>query len=52
MTDNLSMKIYVNKIENRITCKIKTSYYLELLKPKTMKVLESTRKNITKNGSG
>ena len=29
--DNLSMRIYVNKIENRITFKIKTGYYLEFL---------------------
>ena len=28
--DNPSIKIYVNKIENRITFKIKTGYYLEL----------------------
>ena len=34
--------IYVNKIENRITFKIKTGYYLELLTPQTMKLLEST----------
>ena len=29
-TDNLSIRIYVNKIENRMTFKIKTGYYLEL----------------------
>ena len=29
--DNPSVKINVNKIENRITFKIKTGYYLELL---------------------
>ena len=29
-TVNLSIKIYSNKIENRITFKIKTGYYLEL----------------------
>ena len=28
--DNPSMKVYVNKIENRITFKIKNGYYLEL----------------------
>ena len=27
------MNIYVNKIENRITFKIKTRYFLELLTP-------------------
>ena len=29
--DNPSIRIYANKIENRITFKIKTGYYLELL---------------------
>ena len=41
--------MYVNKIENRITFKIKTGYYLEFLTPETMKLLESTRKKINKN---
>ena len=31
-TANPSIQIYVNKIENTITFKIKTGYYLELLK--------------------
>ena len=31
--DNPSIRIYVNKIENRITFKIKNGYYLELLTP-------------------
>ena len=39
--DNTSIRIYVNKIENRITFKIKTGYYLELLTPETMKSLGS-----------
>ena len=34
--DNPSMRIYVNKTENRITFKIKTGYYLELLTPETI----------------
>ena len=37
-TDNPSIRVYVNKIENRITFKIKTRYYLELLMPKTLKL--------------
>ena len=50
--DNPSIKIYVNKIENRITFKIKNGYYLELLTPETMKLLGSTESKITidKNG--
>ena len=51
-TDNPSMKIYVNKIENRITIKIKTGYYLELLTSEMMKLLASTENKITKNKNG
>ena len=50
--DNPSIKIYVNKIENRITFKIKTGYYLELLTPETMKLLGSTESKITKDRNG
>ena len=31
--------IYINKIENRITFRIKTRYYLESLTPERMKVM-------------
>ena len=44
--DNLSVSIYVNKIRNRITFKIKTGYYLELLTPEIMKLLRSTEDNL------
>ena len=44
--------IYVIKTENRITFKIKTGYYLELLTPKTMKLLERTKSKITKDEKG
>ena len=37
---NPSIRIYVNEIENRITFRIKTGYYLELLMPGTMKLLK------------
>ena len=51
--DNPSIRIYLNKIENRITFKIKTGYYLELLTtPKTMKLLESTENKKTKDKNG
>ena len=52
VTDNPSIKIYTNKIENRITVKIKTGYYLKLLTPKTMKLFESTKSKITKDENG
>ena len=48
VTDNPSIKIHVNKIESRITFKIKTRYYLELLMYETMRLLESTKNKINK----
>ena len=47
--DKLSVWIYVNKIENRVTFKIKNGYSLELLTPETMKLLESSKNNLTKD---
>ena len=47
-----SVQIYVNKIENRITFKIKNGYSLELLTPETMKLLGSTENKITKDKNG
>ena len=49
---NPSIRIYVNKIESRITFKIKTGYYLELLTLEKMKLLGSTTSQITKNENG
>ena len=46
------MQIYVNKIENRVTFKIKNGYSLELLTPETMKLLGSTKNKITKDKNG
>ena len=51
-TDKLSIQIYVNKIENRITFKIKNEYTLELLTKETMKLLGSTENKITKDKNG
>ena len=50
--DNPLIKIYVNKIGNRVTFKIKNGYYLELLTPETMKLLGSTESKITKDKIG
>ena len=47
--DEPSVQIYVNKIENRITFKIKDGYTFELLTPETMKLLGSTKTKITKD---
>ena len=50
--DNPSIKIYVNKIENRVTFKIKTGYYLELLTPERMKLLGNSKTKINKDKNG
>ena len=50
--DKPSVKIYVNKIDNRITFKIKNGYSLELLTSETMKLLGSTENKITKDKNG
>ena len=52
LTDNSSIRIFVNKIENRTTFKIKTGNYLELLTPEMMKLLGSNKSKITKYKNG
>ena len=47
--DNPSIRIYVKKIENKFKFKIKNRYYLELLTPETMKLLESIEIKINKD---
>ena len=47
-----SVKIYINKIENRIIFKIKNGYRLELLTKGTMKLLGSAKNKITKDKNG
>ena len=39
-------------MENKITFKIKTGYYLELLTPETMKLLESTKSKKANHKNG
>ena len=48
-TVDSSIRLYKNKIENRITFKIKTGYYLELLTPETTELLGSTKIKIKKD---
>ena len=45
--DKPSVQIYVNKIENRVTFKMKNGYNLELLTTETMKLLGNTKNKIT-----
>ena len=47
--DKPLVKVYVNKIENRFTFKIKNGYSLEVLTPETMRLLGSTENKITKD---
>ena len=42
-TVNPAIKIYINKMNNRIIPKIKREYYLELLTAETIKLLGSTK---------
>ena len=46
LTENLPVQIYPYKIKNRIVFKVKNGYKLELSTPKTMKLLESTRRDV------
>ena len=52
MSDNSPTRIYLNKIENRITFRIRKGYHLELLMPETMKLLKSINIKITKYENG
>ena len=45
------IRINVKKIENRITFKLKTGYYLETPTSETMKLLRSTKIKITKDAN-
>ena len=50
--DNPPIRIYVNRTKNRITFKIKSGDYVELLTPETMKLLGSAESKITKDKNG
>ena len=47
--DKPPVQMYLNKIENRVTFKIKSGYSFKLLTPETMKLLGSTKNKITKD---
>ena len=44
MTNNPSIRIYVNRNKNRITSRIKTGYYIELLTNEKIKLLGRIKK--------
>ena len=49
---NPSARIYIDKIVNKITFKLKNRIYLELLAPETMKLLGGTENKISKDKNG
>ena len=49
LTENPSVQIYPNRIQNRIVFKIKIEYKLELLTPETMKLLGIRKKYVDKD---
>ena len=51
MNNNPQIRIYVNKIQNRITFKIKTGY-LKLLTTEEMRLLGSSKNKITEDENG
>ena len=44
--------MYVNKMENRVICRIKTGYYPQLLTHETLKLLGSTNSKMTEDENG
>ena len=52
LTEDPPVKIYSNKIENRIVLKIKTGYKLESLTPETMRLLGDTKRDVDKDKNG
>ena len=52
MADNPPIRIYVNKIENRIIFKTKTWYYLQLLMREMIELFWCSKNKITKIENG
>ena len=52
LAENPPIQVYTNKIKNRIVFKITTGYKLELLSPKTKKLLGSTKKDVDQEKDG
>ena len=52
LVENPPIKIYTNKFKNRIVFKTKTGYKQKMLTPETMKLLESTKKDVDKDKYG
>ena len=50
--DNPPIRIYVNKLNNQVTFRIKIGYCFKLLTPETTKLLRSNKSKITKKKNG
>ena len=49
LTENPPVKIYLNKITNRIIFRTNTGYKLALVTPETMKLVGGTKKDVDKD---
>ena len=52
LAENPPVQIYSDKIKNAIVFKVKTGCKLELLSPETMKLLQSTKKDVDQDRDG
>ena len=52
MNNNPPIRMYVNKMENRVICRIKRGYDPQLLTHETMKLLGSTNSKMTEDENG
>ena len=52
LAQNPPVQTYPNKIKNSIVFKVKIKYKLELFSPETMKLLESTKKDVDQDKDG
>ena len=51
-TDYLPSRMYVNKIADKISFRIKAGFYLQLLTPESIKLLGITKSKIAKDKNG
>ena len=52
MTDDPAIEIYVYRIQNKVTFKIKSGYYLDLFTLDTMSLLGTVEEKITQDKNG
>ena len=52
LTSHFPVRIYINKIRNKITFKIRAGYCLDFLRPEVMKILGSTKNKVIEDENG